>query len=333
MSDLKDYLVGDYRDTLDYVRKVERNGLTKFSPLIISCAITGGMHGKESTPYLPEEPDEQAQQCLDAYNAGASMIHIHARDPINAWATSGTPEAFKKVNAMVREKCPDVIINNTCVGGRRFIEETNTMAPRMIYSADAVPEVASVDITCYSMIRDMKERKAPLRSPRPAQKWNYNYMCTQEDALDIVKRLKESGIKPEFEMFGLNDIKYVNNMIKEGALDEPYWFQMLFGGSGTFPCAEAMMTASKLLPEKSMMSIIGVGACQNAMITLGIILGHHVRVGLEDNFFYGPHELAKSNAQMVERVVRIAKELGRPIATPAQAREMMGLGEPRPYTY
>lgn len=333
MSDLKDFLLGDYRETMDYVRKVERNGLTKFPPLIITCAITGGMHGKESTPYLPEEPEEQAQQAYDAYNAGASMVHIHARDPINAWATSSTPEAFKKVNAMVREKCPDLIINNTCVGGRRYIEETNTMANRMLYSVEAKPEVASVDITCYSMIRNMHDRKAPLRSPRPAHKWNYNYVCSQTDALDTVKQLRDNGIKPEFEVFGLNDLKYVDNMIKENALDQPYWFQMLFGGSGVYPCAEQMMLASKMMPKESMFSIIGVGACQTAMITLGIILGHHVRVGLEDNFFYGPHELATNNAQMVERVVRIAKELGRPIATPAQAREMMGLGAPRAYTY
>lgn len=333
MSDLKDFLVGDYRETMDYVRKVERNGLTKFSPLIITCAITGGMHGKESTQYLPEEPEEQAQQAYDAYNAGASMVHVHARDPINAWATSSDPNAFKKVNALIREKCPELIINNTCVGGRRYIEESNTVADRMLYSVEAEPEVASVDITCYSMIRNMHERKAPLRSPREAFKWNYNYFCSQNDAIDTVKQLKERNIKPEFEMFGLNDIKYIESMIKEGVIEKPYWVQMLYGGSGVFPCAENMMLASRMLPAESMMSIIGVGACQTAMITLGIILGHHVRVGLEDNFFYGPHELATSNAQMVERIVRIAKELGRPIATPSQAREMMGIGAPRKYNY
>lgn len=334
MSDLKNFLLGDYRETMDYVRKVERNGLTKFPPLIISCAITGGLHGKESNPNLPEEPEEQVQQCYDAYNAGASMIHIHARDPINAWATSSTPEAFKKVNAMVREKCPDVIINNTCVGGRRFDEEKNVMNAPLVYSLGAKPEVASVDITCYSMIRKMKAREAPLRSPREAFTWNYNYVCTQNDAIRTVKKLKEEGSKPEFEMFSVDDVKYIDTLLKqEGLLDEPYWFQMLFGGSGVYPCADVMMTATKLLPAKSMFSVIGVGACQSAMITLAIILGHHVRVGLEDNLFYGPHDMAKSNAQFVERVVRIATELGRPIATPAQAREMMGLGAPRAYTY
>ena len=132
-------------------------------------------------------------------------------------------------------------------------------------------------------------------------------------------------------MFSLNDVKYIGTLLKEDAIEEPYWFQMLFGGSGVYPCAEMMMLAAKLLPEKSLFSVIGVGACQSAMITLAIALGHHVRVGLEDNLFYGPHDLAKSNAQFVERVVRIAKELGRPIATPAQAREMMGLGAPRSY--
>ena len=333
MDELKNFLLGDYSETMDYVKKVERYGLTKFPPLIISCAITGGMHGKESNPNLPEEPEEQAQQSYDAYNAGASMIHIHARDPINAWATSSTPEAFKKVNALVRAKCPDVIINNTCVGGRRFDEEKNVMLPNLLYSLEAEPEVGSVDITCYSMIRNMKDRKEPLRSPREAFKWNYNYVCTQNDAVRTTKLMKEKGIKPEFEVFGINDLKYVDTMMKENSISAPYWFQMLFGGSGVYPCAEVMMTVTKLLPAESLFSVIGVGACQSAMIALAIALGHHVRVGLEDNLFYGPHDLAKSNAQFVERVVRIAKELGRPIATPAQAREMMGLGAPRSYTY
>lgn len=326
MDELKNFLLGDYRETMDYIKKVERYGLTKFPPLIISCAITGGMHGKESNPNLPEEPEEQAQQSYDAYNAGASMIHIHARDPINAWATSSTPEAFKKVNALVRAKCPDVIINNTCVGGRRFDEEKNVMLPNLLYSLEAEPEVGSVDITCYSMIRNMKDRKEPLKSPREAFKWNYNYMCTQNDAVRTTKLMQEKGIKPEFEVFGINDLKYVDTMMKENSISAPYWFQMLFGGSGIYPCAEVMMTVTKLLPAESLFSVIGVGACQSAMIALAIALGHHVRVGLEDNLFYGPHDLAKSNAQFVERVVRIAKELGRPIATPAQAREMMGTG-------
>lgn len=334
MNDLKNYLLGDYRDVLTYSKMLERNGLTKMTPLIITCAITGGMHGKESTPYLPEEPDEQAQQCLDAYNAGAVMCHIHARDPKNAWSTSLAPERFMEVNAKVREKCPDLIINNTCVGGYRYIEEENKIAPnRLMYSIDAKPEVASVDITCYSMIRKMKERPAPLRSPREAFNWNYNYICTQSQALDTVVKLREQGIKPEFEMFSMNDIKYIRNMAEQDAIDSPYWVQMLFGGSGVIPCAEQLQLAMKLLPEKAMLSTIGVGACQNAIITLSILLGNHVRVGLEDNFFYGPHELATSNAQMVERVVRIAKELGRPIATVDQAREMLGLGAPREYTY
>lgn len=248
-------------------------------------------------------------------------------------ATSSTPEAFKKVNALVRAKCPDVIINNTCVGGRRFDEEKNVMLPNLLYSLEAEPEVGSVDITCYSMIRNMKDRKEPLKSPREAFKWNYNYMCTQNDAVRTTKLMQEKGIKPEFEVFGINDLKYVDTMMKENSISAPYWFQMLFGGSGIYPCAEVMMTVTKLLPAESLFSVIGVGACQSAMIALAIALGHHVRVGLEDNLFYGPHDLAKSNAQFVERVVRIAKELGRPIATPAQAREMMGLGAPRSYTY
>lgn len=332
MKNLKDFLLGDYRETMEYVRKIERNGLTKFPPLIITCAIAGGMHGKEVNPNLPEEPMEQAQQCYDAYNAGASMVHIHARDPINAWSTSLTPEAFKKVNALVREKCPDLIINNTCVGGRRFIEEKEKISKQILYSMDAKPEVASVDITSFTTTLKMKERKEPLRSPREGFDWNYNYVCTQNDAINTVKQMKENEIKPELEMFSINDAKYIYRMIKENVIDKPYLIQMLFGGNGMFASAELMISATKVLPSESLCSVIGIGACQTAIITLAMVLGHHVRVGFEDNVIYAPHQLATSNAQFVERVVRIANELGRPIATPSQAREMMGLGAPRKYT-
>lgn len=330
MSDLKGYLIGDYRETMNYVAKIDRNGLAKFPPLIISCAITGGLHGKEANPNLPEMPDEQVQATYDAYNAGASIVHIHARDKNNHAKMSQKWEDFLQINQMVRAKCPDLIINNTLIGGR-FIDDDFNVAPRAWASFNAKPEIASIDLTCISTVMPMKARQAPLSHPREAYNFNFNYMMTQSEAIETIKEFNKHGIKPELEIFDIGNIKYIYNLINEGLLKGPYWCQMLFGGNGIFPSADNMLLAARTLPPESLFSIIGLGACQNAMITLGIILGHHVRVGLEDNVVYAPRELAKSNAQFVEKVVRIARELGRPIATPAQAREMLGLGAPRQY--
>ncbi|QDR80274.1 3-keto-5-aminohexanoate cleavage protein [Sporomusa termitida] len=332
MSELKNYLLGDYRETIDYVDKVSRYGLTKFAPLIISCAITGGVHGKESNPNLPETIEEQVQQSYDVYNAGASLIHIHVRDKNNLAVNTPKTEDYLEVNSLVREKCPEVIINNTCLGGR-MLKPDGSASPQLLVSIGAKPEVASVDIASFSSTLKLAARKPPLSGRDNDETWDVSYLMTMGDAARTVELMNENGVKPELEMYDITNIKYISNLINKGLLKGPHWVQMIFNGTGIYPSVENMLSVTRLLPKDSLFSVIGIGAAQTAMITLAIALGHHVRVGLEDNVFYGPHQLATSNAQMVERVVRIAKELGRPIATPAQSREMLGLGAPRQYTY
>ena len=123
--ELKEYLVGDVRDSVRYIEKMSRGGLSKLPPLIITCAITGGLHGKEANPNLPEAPEEQVREAYDAYNAGASMVHIHRRNPENPMQMSWKWEEFAEINTMVRAKCPDLIINNTCLGGRMPVSYTH----------------------------------------------------------------------------------------------------------------------------------------------------------------------------------------------------------------
>ena len=159
----------------------------------------------------------------------------------------------------------------------------------------------------------------------------FDYIMTNENAKEIIETMWENGIKPEWEMYNITDIKRLHYMIAEGKTTGPHWVQMLFGGNGVQPAAQSMVLASELLPADSVFSVIAIGAAQVAISTMAICMGHHIRVGLEDAVYYAPHELATSNAQLVERAVRIAKELGREVATPAQAREMLGLGAPRQY--
>ncbi|SMC82661.1 3-keto-5-aminohexanoate cleavage protein [Papillibacter cinnamivorans] len=332
MADLKKEVLGDYRETMEYAGRLARSGLTKMTPVIISCAITGGIHGKEANPNLPEKPEEQAAQAYDAYNAGASLVHIHARDPKNWSLMSQNTEDFMKVNTMVRAKCPDIIVNNTCLGGRMVSEQARTISEQLWVSIGARPEVASVDIVATCQKVTVGERKAPLSNPRPAAELPFDYIMTQDDAVRTVQEMEKFGVKPELELFEMGDVRYIYNMAKAGVLKGPYWIQMIFGGTGIYPSPEFMIAAANMLPPESLLSIIGIGACQTAVITQAMLLGHHIRVGLEDNVVYGPGQLATSNAQLVERAVRIARELGRPVATPAQAREIMGLGAPRQYS-
>lgn len=329
--ELKEYLVGDVRDSVRYIENMSRGGLSKLPPLIITCAITGGLHGKEANPNLPEAPEEQVREAYDAYNAGASMVHIHRRNPENPMQMSWKWEEFAEINTMVRAKCPDLIINNTCLGGRMLNEETGTIGDRMLASIPAKPEVASLDIHCFCEDMPMKARKAPLFGWDEDAILKFHYSISPDTAKYVAQLMDEQGIKPEFEMFDIADVKYLNRLAKDGTAKTPYWVSMLFNGNGTIPTPDMMLAATRALPDNSLLNVIGIGAAQFPMLAMAMILGHHVRVGLEDNVFYAPRELAQGNGQMVERVVRLARELGRPIATPEQARKMMGLGAPRAY--
>lgn len=329
--ELKEYLVGDVRDSVRYIEKMSRGGLSKLPPLIITCAITGGLHGKEANPNLPEAPEEQVREAYDAYNAGASMVHIHRRNPENPMQMSWKWEEFAEINTMVRAKCLDLIINNTCLGGRMLNEETGTIGDRMLASIPAKPEVASLDIHCFCEDMPMKARKAPLFGRDEDAILKFHYSISPDTAKYVAQLMDEQGIKPEFEMFDIADVKYLNRLAKDGTAKTPYWVSMLFNGNGTIPTPDMMLAATRALPDNSLLNVIGIGAAQFPMLAMAMILGHHVRVGLEDNVFYAPRELAQGNGQMVERVVRLARELGRPIATPEQARKMMGLGAPRAY--
>lgn len=310
----KEWYVGEIRDTVKRAENMSRYGLHGFAPAILSVAITGGMHSKSANPNLPESIEEQVQQVYDAYNAGAVMVHIHARRRDALSEMSFDTGDYMEINARVREKCPDIIINNTFVGARMFYKDK--AADRLWQvSAPARPEVASLDIcrNLYDFIPDCV------------------YAQTLGDCRSNIELLDQYGCKPEIECFDLGDIQFLDKMIRYGMLKPPYWVQMIFNSSGITPCLETLMLAEKLLPADAMMGIIGIGAVQTPLAAASMILGHHVRTGLEDNIYYSRGVLAESNAQLVERTVRIARDLGRPLATPAQAREMMGLGAPRQY--
>ncbi len=332
MSDLTDYYVEDINDTNKYLDKIMRSGLAKFPPLIITCAITGGNQGKESNPNLPEEPAEQVQQAYDAYNAGAAMVHIHGRGPQPELMGYNTMDSdvYRKLNYMVREKCPDLIVNNTAICGRWWTADGGMQEPTMP-SVVAKPEVASIDVTNYFATLLKRKRPAPLQGIDEDYINELGYGIAIKDVNESLAAMAENGVKPEFEMFGIQDLHYVRDLAKANQVDAPYWCSMIFGNIFNYPTPEVLRQVMNILPEKSMLNVITTGPAQFPFITLAMIMGCHVRVGMEDNFYIGKGQLAESNAQLVEKVVRIANELGRPIATPAQAREMLGLGEPRQY--
>ena len=269
--------------------------------VIITAAITGSRISRDVAPNIPITPDEIAQSCIECWNAGAAIVHIHVRDPKTGLGTQDL-DLFRQVVEPLREKT-DLLLCLTTSGipGRNLpIEE------RLIPLA-LEPELASFDAGSINLGGTV-------------------FINTPEFLNAAAKKMKEKGVKPELEIFDVGMIVTCLRMRDEGHLEEPLHFQFVLGtpwGSPATP--KSFLHLYEHIPEGSTWSIIGIGKGHLPMSMMGLIMDGHIRVGMEDNVYYQRGELAKNNAQFVERIVRIAREYGREVATPAEARQILGV--------
>ncbi|MBX0324699.1 3-keto-5-aminohexanoate cleavage protein [Halomicroarcula sp. F13] len=270
-------------------------------PVIVTAALTGGVHGKEANPNVPETPEEIGRAAGEVEAAGASVVHLHARRP-NGERSFDT-ERFQEIDDAVRRHTDDVVIQHS-TGGTGAPDADRHRPLR----TDPPPEMASLDM-------------GPLN--------RYDHL-TSENTRGLVDSLHaemvDRGIKPELEVFNDGHRNEVHGLLARRDLADPVYATLIFGpGTLTRPRPEHFLTAIADLPDGATFNTLGFGRHQLPFATMGILFGGHVRVGLEDNVYYERGELAESNAQLVERVVRVAEELGRPVATTDEAREILGL--------
>jgi 3-keto-5-aminohexanoate cleavage enzyme len=270
-------------------------------PVIITAALTGGVHGKEANPNLPETPEEIGHAAAAVETAGASVVHLHARQ--SNGERSFATERFQEIDDAVRRHAENVIIQHSTGGTAAPVEDRH-----LPLRTDPPPEMASLDM-------------GPLN--------RYDHL-TSENTRGMVDALHEEmverGIKPELEVFNDGHRNEVHALLERRDLAEPVYATLIFGsGTLTRPRPRNFLTAIEDLPEGALFNTLGFGRHQLPFATMGLLFGGHVRVGLEDNVYYRQGELAESNAQLVERVVRVAEELGRPVATPDEAREILSL--------
>lgn len=305
-----------YTNSYAFMRRV-REGMP---PMIICCACNGGIQGKESNENIPETVEEIADSVWGAYRAGASMVHVHGRNPQYLPGAAKTKEDWHKVNKHIRERCPDIIINDTTGGGPSM-----TMEERLS-CLDAQPEVASLNLAPDMSKFKVKARKPPLKHPHPEQDFDECLPFTYGQISTWAKEMKERGIKPELEIYHPGCAWVINDLIQQGLIKEPYWVQTVMGyQTSSYPTVKNVLDILMELPEGSIWLCSGIGPFQLPLTTLATLMGGHVRVGLEDNVYYRRGEKAKSNAQLVERAVLIANELNREVATPTEARQILGL--------
>jgi 3-keto-5-aminohexanoate cleavage enzyme len=269
-------------------------------PLIITCAITGAETTREKQPNLPITPQEQAMAAEEVVRGGASIIHLHVRE--DDGSPSQRVERFDEVIRAIRARVPDVIIQISTGGA--VGESIDKRAEPLTLK----PEMASLNLGTMNFGDDIF----------------YNH---PKDILGLATRMYQLGVMPELEIYEAGMLESAFRLAKQGILREPFHFQFVLGVPGGMSGdPRNLMHLVSLLPVgKFHWGVAGVGRFQLPLAVQAMILGGHVRVGFEDNIFYRKGEVAKSNAQLVERIVRIAGELGREVATTAQAREMLGI--------
>lgn len=313
----------DYTSSAEFMERVR----TGMPPVIICVACNGGIQGKEANEVIPETAEEIAESVHAAYEAGASMVHIHARNPKQLTEGARDTETWRDVLRKVRQSCPEIIINATTGAGPGM-----TMAERAACLA-AGPEVASLNLAPDMSRFKLKERRAPLPFPRPALEIDECIPFTYGQIHEFAAEMKKHGIKPELELYHPGCAWVVNYLIEHDLIQRPYWMQTVMGyQTGSYPTVENIIQMLKEFPDEALWLCSAIGPFQLPLTTLATLMGGHVRVGLEDNVYYARGKKAKSNAELVQRAVRIAHELNRPVATTAQARSMLGL-RAQPSTY
>ena len=266
--------------------------------LIITAALTGAEVTRDQQPALPVTPQEIAIAAEECAKAGASIVHLHARKD------DGTPtqdrETYRQIIAAIHERC-DVIVQ-VSTGGAVGMTPAERLAP-----VTHTPEMATLSMGTVNIGDDVFR----------------NHPADMETFLHAIQ---QHGVKPEFEIFDTGMITTVNRWLKKGLLQGPLHVDFVLGiPGGMAGTPQALLYMVDQLPAGATWTVAGIGSAQLPLGTLAIVLGGHVRVGFEDNVYYRKGQLAASNAQLVSRIVRVSEELNRPVATPAEARTILGL--------
>lgn len=281
------------------------NRLLSDNKVVITVAQTGAMSSKSMNPNVPEQPDEIAASAYECFNEGAAICHIHARDK-DGKPTAST-EIYQDIHDRIRAKC-DMIVQDSTGGGPNLSQEDR------IQCLKTGPDMASLNMG--SLMR--------IGGPFKGTAWSN----MPEEIDHYVREMAKYNVKPEMEVFNHAMLVDVRRVIKEGLVAKPYYVNIVLGMryQGAEPAnSDTLYSIVKALPPDTIFNCTGVGSMQTPIATMGMLLGGCVRVGLEDNLYYAKGQPAESNAQLVARIVRIARELGKEPATPEETRAYFGL--------
>ncbi len=296
--------------------------------VIITCAVTGSIHTPSMSPYLPVTPDEIAEAAIGAAEAGAAILHLHARDPKDGRPTQD-PAVFMKFLPRIKQ-ATEAVVNITTGGG-----PTMTVNERMRPAAELKPEVASLNMgsmnfALFPMLGRFNDFKHDWERKHLEGSRDLVFKNTFKDIERILGACRENATRFEFECYDIAHLYNLAHFLDRNLVEPPLFVQSVFGilgGIGTHP--EDLMhmrrTADRLFGDQYRWSILGAGRNQIPLATIGAAMGANVRVGLEDNLWLGPGTLAESNAQQVTKIRQVLDGLSLEVASPAEARDMLSL--------
>ena len=302
---------------------------TSQDKVIITCAVTGSVHTPTMSPYLALTPDQIAEQAIEAAEAGAAVLHLHARDPADG-RPSADPRLFDRFVPRIRA-ATDAVINITTGGSTRM-----TLEERLAYPLQAQPEMCSLNMgsmnfSVHPLARKYSEWNHAWEKPYVEGMEDLIFRNTFRDIKHILQVLgRDCGTRFEFECYDVGHLYTLRHFLDRGLVKPPLFVQGVFGilgGIGTHPEDVMMMkrTADRLLGDNYEWSALGAGASQMRIAAQVLAMGGNVRVGMEDSLWVGAGQLAESNAQQVTKVRKIIEGLGLEVASPDEAREILSL--------
>ena len=296
--------------------------------VVITCAVTGSIHTPSMSPHLPVTAEEIAEAAIGAAEAGAAIVHLHARDPIDG-RPDQSPERFAPFLKIIKQRSSCVV--NITTGGAA----TMTIDERLKPVAEFKPEVASLNMGSmnfglYPMLNRFKELKHDWERPYLENSRDRIFKNTFADIEKILTTCAENGTRFEIECYDIGHLYTLAHFVDRGLVKPPIFVQSVFGilgGIGAHPedVMHMRRTADRLFGADYHWSVLGAGRNQMTVAAQAIALGGNIRVGLEDSLWIGPGELAKSNAEQVAKARRLVEEFGLEAATPDEARAILGL--------
>lgn len=278
--------------------------------VVITCALTGVLANRDQCPWVPYTPAEIADEAKRAYDAGAAVVHIHARDP-ETGGPSYSPDVYAAIAAETKKRCPIILNFST---GAMGITAEEKIAPVV----KVRPEIAALNMGSMNYAKYSEKRKDFV--------FDMIFANPFAEIIQLLRGMNDAGVKPELECFDSGHTNSIGPLLDMGILKRPIQFSFILGVLGGIPATtDALSFQAKQVPPDSTWEVIGISHIQWRLLAAALSLGGNVRVGLEDNFYTSPGVMAKSNGELVAKAARMCRDVGREPANVEEARRILSL--------